>query len=84
MADPRPERVEKLRGRVSKGRYAKGSKSDRQAVFLETETGRFVLRRKAGPVFGDAMLERFVGHTVECDGFILETTLLAGKITLVE
>lgn len=84
MTDSRPERVEKLRGRVTKGPYAKGSKSERQAVFLETDRGRYVLRRKTGPVFADAKLKRFVGHTVECDGFLLESTLLAEKIEVVE
>ena len=79
-----PERVERLRGRVTQGPYAKGSKSERRAVFIETDDGRYVLRRKSGPVFADATLKRFVGHTVECDGFIVETTLLAERIEVVE
>lgn len=79
-----PERVEKLRGRVTKGPYARGSKSERQAVFIETDDGRYVLRRKTGPVFADAKLKRFVGHTVECDGFFVGTTLLAEKIELIK
>lgn len=84
MTGPRPERVEKLRGRVTKGPYATGSKSERQAVFIETEDARYILRRKSGPIFADAKLKRFVGHTVECDGFFVGTTLLAEKIELVE
>ena len=83
MAD-RPERVEGLRGRVTRGTYAKGSKSERQAVYLEAGEQRYVLRRKGGPVFADARLKRFVGHTVECDGFFVGTTLLAEKIKLVK
>ena len=69
---------------MTTGLYAKGSKSERQAVFIETATGRFILRRKTGPVFADARLKRFVGHTVECDGFFVGTTLLAEKIRVVE
>jgi hypothetical protein len=84
MTDSRPERVEKLRGLVTKAPYAKGSKSERHAVFLETESARYVLRRKKGPVFADKKLKRFVGHTVECDGFLLESTLLAEKIEVVK
>ena len=80
----RPEPVENLQGRVTQGPYAKGSKSERQAVFLETERGRFILRRKGGPAYSDARLKRFVGHTVECDGFFVGTTLLAERIKVVK
>ena len=76
----RPVSVNKLRGRVSRGDYAKGSKSERDAVFIDTGDGRFLLRRKGGPVFADADLERHVGHTVECDGFLVGSTLLADRI----
>jgi len=75
-----PQPVKKLRGRVTRGPYGKGSKSEREAVFIETSDGRYLLRRKAGPVFADAELERYVGHTVECDGFLVGTTLLAERI----
>ena len=81
MADPsRPESVKKLQGTVTRGDYAKGSKSERVTVFLETAQGRFVLRRKGGPAFADVRLERLVGHLVECDGFLVGTTLLAERI----
>jgi hypothetical protein len=79
----RPESVQKLRGRVTQGEYGKGSKSERQAVFIETERGRYLLRRKEGPVFADTQLRRYVGHTVECDGFVVGTTLLAERIDLI-
>ena len=81
MADAsRPESVKKLQGTVRRGDYAKGSKSERVTVFLETAQGRFVLRRKGGPAFADARLEQLVGHLVECDGFLVGTTLLAERI----
>ncbi|HKF44469.1 MAG TPA: hypothetical protein VKG01_15335 [Thermoanaerobaculia bacterium] len=78
-----PEPVEKLRGRVTRGEYGKGSKSERMAVFIETDNGRFLLRRKGGPAFADPELESLVGHTVECNGFLLETTLLADRIDII-
>jgi hypothetical protein len=84
MTGSRPERVEELRGRVTKGPYARGTKSQRQAVFIETEGGRFILRRKAGPVFADARLKKYVGHVVECDGYFVGTTLLAERIRLID
>lgn len=79
-----PVPVRALRGRVTMADYAKGSKSERRAVFIDTDDGRFLLRRKAGPVYGDAELERYVGQTVECDGFRLGTTVLAEAIRPIE
>jgi hypothetical protein len=84
MDAPRPERVTHLRGTVSRAEYARGSKSERAAVYLETHTSRYVLRRKGGPAFADADLDRYVGHTVECDGFLLGSTLLAETIEPVD
>jgi hypothetical protein len=84
MEGSQPESVEKLRGRVTRGSYARGSKSEREAIFIETGEARYVLRRKGGPVFADVKLGRFVGHTVECDGFLLGTTLLAERIEVIE
>ena len=80
----RPEAVKNLRGRVTVGLYAKGSKSERRAVFLETERGRFVLRRRGGPTFADHSLDRFVGHEVDCDGFLVGKTLLADRVDELE
>ena len=79
-----PQPVSGLRGGVVRGEYGKGSKSEREAVFLETTAGPYLLRRKTGPVFGDVELEQYVGHQVECDGFVVGTTLLAEKIRIVK
>jgi hypothetical protein len=68
----------------TRGRYAKGRKSERRAVLLEAGTKRYVLRRKGGPAFADATLRQLVGHEVECDGFFVGSTLLAEKIELLE
>lgn len=82
MSD-RPRPVRSLRGRVTRGTYGRGSKSARRAVFIETEDGRYLLRRKGGPVFADSTLERYVGRSVACDGFLLGTTLLAERIDVI-
>lgn len=79
----KPVPVKGLQGCVTRGLYAQGSKSEREAVFLETENGRYVLRRKTGPVFGDAELEKYVGRRVICDGFLVVTTFLAERIEVV-
>lgn len=85
MVDPsRPVAVKKLRGQVSQGEYGSGSKSERDAIFINTDGGRYLLRRKGGPVFADEELKRYVGHAVACDGFIVGTTLLADRIDLLK
>jgi predicted RNase H-like nuclease len=75
-----PERVQGARGRVSLGAYGTGSKSERDAVYIDIAGSRYVLRRKNGPVFADAVLHQLVGKVVECDGFTVGHTLLAERI----
>jgi hypothetical protein len=81
--DSSPRRVEGLTGAVVRGPFGTGSKSERQAVWLETGEGRYVLRRKEGPTYDDAALDRFVGKRVSCDGFVVGYTLLAERIQVV-
>lgn len=40
--------------------------------------------RKTGPVFYDPELTQYIGHEVECDGFLVGNTLLAERIAVVE
>lgn len=63
-------------GRVVKHLAAKGSKSERQAIFLETDEGSFVLRRRGGNPFFDPVLEKLVGKTIRCRGILTEHTLI--------
>lgn len=84
MSGSQPIPVTGVRGRVTRGPYAQGSKSEREAVFIETAGGRYLLRRKTGPVFGDGELEQYVGHDVVCDGFLVGTSLLTERIQLVK
>ena len=79
-----PQPVTRLAGKVVGGLYAKGTKSERQAVFIETASGRYLLRRKTGPVFDDSELVDYVGHRIECDGFIIGTTLLAETLRRID
>jgi hypothetical protein len=75
-----PQRVTDLTGTVVRAPFGSGSKSEREAVWLETPDGRFVLRRKDGPTFDDPALEKYVGKRVTCDGFIAGYMLLAERI----
>ncbi len=75
-----PVRVHALRGHVAEGPFARGSKSERIAVFLETSAARYVLRRRDGPTYADSALQRLVGCEVECDGVIVSYVLIADRI----
>lgn len=78
----RPERIEGLTGVVARKRTASGSKSERDAFWLENDAGRWLLRRKDGPAFGDDGLERYLGKQVTCDGLRIGNTVLAERIRL--
>lgn len=76
--------VQGLRGTVVEAAFARGSKSERNAPFLQTVDQRYLLRRRGGPSYGDATLTRFVGHTVECDGTVTSYLLLVDRIERVD
>jgi hypothetical protein len=80
----KPHRVNSLRGRVILGPYGKGTKSEHDAVLLVTSEDRYLLRRKDGPSFNDLELKKYIGREVECDGFLVGTSLIAENIKNVE
>jgi hypothetical protein len=75
-----PRAVHGLRGTVIEAAFARRSKSERNAPFLQTAGQRYLLRRRGGPSYGDATLTRFVGHAVECDGTVTSYLLLVDRI----
>jgi hypothetical protein len=77
-----PKRVDNLTGTLVRGSFGTGSKSEREAIWLETAGRRLVLRRKDGPSFGDHTLDKYVGKRVACDGFTVGYTLLAERIEI--
>ena len=77
-----PERVDGLMGTVVRGPFGTGSKSARDAVWLETAKGRFVLRHKEGPTFDDRSFDQCVGKHVVCDGFIVGYMMLVERIEI--
>jgi hypothetical protein len=79
----RPQRIEGMTGTVVRAPFGTGSKSEREAIWLDTGDQRLVLRRKDGPTFDDRTLDKYVGKRVTCDGFIVGYSLLAERITLV-
>ena len=81
-AKDRPKKVENMTGLVARASYAAGSKSEQQALWLESDAGRYLLRRKEGPAFGDKSIEKLVGKQISCDGFLVGNTLLAERIKI--
>jgi hypothetical protein len=72
----------RLRGRVERARTATGSKSERVAVRLVTETGEFVLRRQGGHAFQDPVLDALVGRTIEGEGTLQGNTFIMSTWTV--
>ncbi len=63
-------------GQVIKKPFARGSKSERSAVFLATAEGEYVLRLKGGNPFHDEQLERLVGKQIWGEGVLTGYTLI--------
>jgi hypothetical protein len=66
-------------GRVVRRPFAVGSKSERNAVILVTDAGQYVLRRQGGNPFRDPELDRLVGQTIRCSGFVRDYTLIMSE-----
>jgi len=71
-------------GKVTTGSFGKGSKSEHRAVYIDTNQGRFVLRREEGNPFYDPELQSLIGKTVRCEGEIEDYVLLASSCAVVE
>jgi hypothetical protein len=68
--------MEEFSGKVIQEKFAAGSKSEHEAIFLESDKGRFVLRRQGGNPFFDPELEKLVGKTIRGRGVVTGYTLL--------
>ena len=63
-------------GTVEKRRFGKGSKSERDAIFLVTPDRDYVLRRQGGNPYHDPEIEGLIGKQVRCTGIVTGYTLL--------
>jgi hypothetical protein len=70
-------------GTVEKRRFGKGSKSERDAIFLVTGDRDYVLRRQGGNAYHDPDLERLVGKQIRCTGIVTGYTLLVTDCAVV-
>ena len=71
-------------GRVSRGRVAEGSKSEREAIVVTGPGGQFILRRRGGNAFHDPELEHLVDRDVEGEGALVGQTLIATELTVLD
>jgi hypothetical protein len=62
----------KLSGLVTRKTFGKGSKSEHEAIYLQTDRGEYVLRRRGANPFSDPVLEDLVGKTISASGTIKE------------
>jgi hypothetical protein len=62
-------------GKVTKKLFGKGSKSEHEAIYLETEQEQYVLRRQGGNPFHDPELHKLIGKRVRCTGIVDDYTL---------
>ena len=60
--------MEEVSGQVVKAPFGTGSKSEHDAVYLNTDKGRFVLRRPGANAFSDPELENLVGKKIQGRG----------------
>ncbi len=67
-----------------KKRFGAGSKSDREAVILETDDEDLVLRREGGNAFSDSKLDELVGHRIRGVGRRTGYTLILTSWDAVE
>lgn len=60
----------KLKGKVICKTFGKGSKSEHEAIYLETEQGEYVLRKAGSNPFENKELNEFVGKQVVATGAV--------------
>jgi hypothetical protein len=73
---------QQITGSVIKEPFAKGSKSEREAVILVADDQRYVLRRQGGNAFQDSVLEKLVGQKIEGTGTLAGYTFLLSDWTV--
>jgi len=60
----------KIKGKIVKDTFGVGSKSEHEAVYLDTGTEKYRLKRRGGNPFYDETLHNLVGKIIEVEGNI--------------
>lgn len=69
-----------LSGKVVMKKFSEGSKSERVAVLLQTETKAYILRKMGGNPFRDASLEILAGKNITATGIVDRNLFLVKEI----
>lgn len=69
-----------LTGKVIRKTFSAGSKSEHEAVYLDTGDNSYKLKRAGGNPFFDAELEKLVGKEITVTGRVDGYLLIAAKI----
>lgn len=62
----------KLQGIVLQGTYGKGSKSEHEAIYLDTGKEKYRLKIKGGNPFHDEKLHNLIGKTIRVEGNVTD------------
>lgn len=73
-----------LAGEVVKKPFARGSKSERAAVYLDAGKKSYALRVRGGHPFFDPRLDALVGKRIRCKGILTGVTLTISEWKVIE
>lgn len=85
-ADNNPDDIAKLTeltGKVTRKKFAAGSKSEHNAFCLQTEKINYQLRRLGGNPFADPKLKQLVGKKIKAKGLLSNTLFIAHTIEVI-
>ena len=71
----------KLTGKVITKDVSTGSKSEHNAICLQTDDGTYLLRREGGNPFYDEELQKLVGKQISAGGILADNLFIAKNIT---
>jgi hypothetical protein len=72
-----------LKGKVVRKEFAKGSKSEHEAVYIDTSSGLFLLRQTGANPFQNPELKKLIGKDVQVDGTVQDYLFMADTITVI-
>jgi hypothetical protein len=69
-----------LKGTVVQKKFGAGSKSEHDAIYLETDEGDYQLRLVGGNPFSDPELKKLIGKKITATGILNESLFLASSV----
>ena len=82
MSANKENKIVELTGKVVVKSFGAGSKSEHDAVYLETDTASYVLRKVGGNPFHDPSLQKLKGKTITAKGIISNYLFLVSEVKI--